>query len=58
MKVSHCEYCGDDLGGAVDKWSGEIITCGKRECEQYAHEEQLAAREEAHDKLDHGMGWK
>ena len=57
MKLSECEYCGADLGYEVDKWPDELITCGKRECERWARDEQLAAREEAHEQLDRDMGW-
>jgi len=35
MKIKHCEYCGKDLGGEVDRWHGDPpITCGERECER------------------------
>ncbi len=57
MKISQCEYCGDDLGYEVNKMPGEAITCGKRECERWARDEVLAAREEAHEQLDRNMGW-
>ena len=58
MKISQCEYCGDDIGGEVDKWPGEVVTCGKRECERWARDEQLAEHEEAHEQLDRDMGWR
>jgi hypothetical protein len=57
MKIHNCEYCGDDLGCEIEKWPGEPITCGKRECERWAREEALAERDEAHDRLDRDMGW-
>ena len=57
MKISQCEFCGDDLFGEVDKWPGEIVTCGKRECERWARDEKLAEREDAHEQLDQMMGW-
>ena len=57
MKISQCEYCGDDLGCEVDKWHGEAITCGKRECERWAAEERAAMRDEAHEQLDRDMGY-
>lgn len=54
---TQCEYCGDDLGGSVDKYHGEPVTCGKRECARWAYEETQIAREEAHENLDRMMGW-
>lgn len=54
--INRCEYCGDDLGGPVEKWPGEPVTCGKHECERWAYEEIQAACDEAHDQLDR-MGW-
>jgi len=58
-KVSQCEYCGEDLGGPVEKWSQmDLITCGKRECERWARDEEAAERDEAHEQLDRNMGWR
>lgn len=57
FKIRECMFCGDDLGGEVDKWPGEIITCGKRECDRWARDEERAERDEAHAKLDEDMGW-
>ena len=57
MKLTQCEFCGDDLGGAVEKWPGEPVTCGKRECERWVWEEMQRIREEAHEQLDRDMGW-
>lgn len=46
--VRHCEFCGDDLGGAVEKYPhDDLVTCGKRECERAAREDSAAARSEA-----------
>lgn len=57
-KVKHCEYCGADLGGAVEKYGqGDIITCGQRECERYARDAQAEQRAEAHEQLDRDMGY-
>ena len=56
-KISECEYCGDDIGGEVEKWPGEPVTCGKRECDRWARDEIMGAREEAHEQLDRDMGW-
>lgn len=58
MKIKHCEYCGKDLGGEVDRWHGDPpITCGERECERWARDCVAEQREEAHRDLDDRMGW-
>jgi hypothetical protein len=54
---TQCEYCGDDLGGFVDKRYGEPVTCGKRECERWAYEDTRIDREDAHERLDRMRGW-
>lgn len=50
-KVSHCEYCGEDLGREVERWAGEIVVCGKPECTRYERdvyrEREADARERA-----------
>lgn len=56
-KVTQCENCGDDLGGEVEKWPGEFITCGKRECEREARDQYAQERAEAHEQLDRDMGY-
>lgn len=56
-RISQCEYCGEDLGGSVDKYPDELVTCGARECERWARDEMLAARDEAHEQLDRDMGF-
>jgi hypothetical protein len=56
-KVSCCEYCGDDLGGDVEKWPGEIVVCGKRECVRYERDCHAEERAEAHEQLDRDMGY-
>lgn len=56
-KVSQCEWCGDDLGGAVEKWPGEMVTCGKRACDHEAREDAKQRREEAHEQLDRDLGY-
>jgi hypothetical protein len=56
-KIRHCENCGADLDGPVDKYPGDFITCGKRECEREARDQQQAARDEAHEQLDRDMGY-
>ncbi len=57
MKLTQCEYCGDDLGYEVERVHGEPAVCGKRECERWVWEEAQAEREEAHERLDRDMGW-
>lgn len=56
-KIHNCEYCGDDLGRPVDKWPGEIVTCGKPECTRYERDCYREQREEAHEQLDRDMGY-
>ena len=56
-KVHECEYCGDDLGGEVEKSSGEIVTCGKRECQRWEQEQYAERREYAHEQLDRDLGY-
>ena len=55
-RMQHCDYCGEDMGVFV-KVSGEINSCGKRECEQYARDADAEQRENAHGQLDRDMGW-
>jgi hypothetical protein len=58
MKVQHCEYCGEDLGGKVDRYNGDPpVTCGKQECERWARDCMAEQREDAHRDLDDRMGW-
>ena len=57
MKIKHCENCGADLGGPVDKWPGDFITCGERECEREARTQQAMERAEAHERLDDDLGY-
>ena len=56
MMIRHCQYCGQDLG-YEDNTAYGPVTCGKQECDRWAHEEELAEREEAHESLDYVMGW-
>ncbi len=56
-KISQCERCGDNLGSAVEKWPGEMVTCGKHECEREARADERARREEAHEQLDRDLGY-
>ena len=57
-RIKHCEYCGIDLGGEVERdHRNDVITCGRRECEQYARDCQAELRAEAHEQLDRDMGY-
>lgn len=56
-KVSHCEYCGDDLGREVEKDRDDVIVCGKRECcryEQDVYRERDADARERAEADDYG----
>lgn len=55
--ISHCENCGADLGRPVVKYPHDFITCGSRECEREARNQEIEAREQAHEQLDRDMGW-
>jgi len=58
MKTEYCDYCGEYLGGPVEKYdSSDLITCGKQECERWARDELRAQREEAHRQLDEDLGY-
>lgn len=56
-KIHNCEYCGEDLGCDVDKWPGEMVTCGKQECQRAERDFYQEQREEAHEQLDRDMGY-
>jgi hypothetical protein len=46
--IRHCENCGDDLGGPVEKLYGdEMVTCGKRECQREANYDAQARQDYA-----------
>lgn len=48
MKISHCEYCGEDLGHTEDKYPGDpMVVCGDPKCSREAMYDEQAAREEA-----------
>lgn len=54
-KMQRCFYCGDELGVYAD--SDPLDHCGKSECAREARNQEMAAREEAHESLDRNMGW-
>ncbi len=55
-KRAVCAYCGADMGPWT-KFSHRDDTCGKRECERWARDQDAIEREEAHRKLDEDMGY-
>ena len=57
-KVSHCENCGADLGGPVERYANEMVTCGARECEREARDQEVMQRDAAHEQLDRDMGYE
>ena len=56
MRTAHCDYCGDTID-VRERYGNELVTCGKRECERWARNQEMAEREEAHEQLDRDMGW-
>ena len=55
-KVKNCDYCGDDLGGFIERY-GEPVSCGKPECDRNARDDLAQQRSEAHEALDRQMDW-
>ena len=48
MKVSQCEYCGDDLGYTEDKYRGDpMVVCNKAECAREARYDAQVQQNEA-----------
>ncbi len=56
-KNRYCPVCGDDMGFIENRFFDSRDTCGARECEREMRDEELAEREEAHERLDRDMGW-
>lgn len=56
-RVSHCENCGADLGGTVERYTYEMVTCGAPECEREARNQEAMERAAAHEQLDRDMGY-
>lgn len=45
--IRHCENCGRDLGGEVEKWYGDdMVTCGERECQREANYDAQARQDD------------
>lgn len=65
MKVSQCEYCGDDLGYTEDKYPGDpMVVCNKRECNREARYDAEARQADARERAEQdgyslygGSGW-
>lgn len=55
-KMQHCDFCGTELG-VYFKQYGEIDTCSARECVNYARDQYIQERDEAHEQLDRDRGW-
>lgn len=56
-KRRHCWNCGADMGFIEDRFYDRRDTCGRRECDLNAREQDRAERDDAHDKLDRDMDW-
>jgi hypothetical protein len=56
-KERHCWNCGESMGFVEDRHWSRADTCGKRECDREAREQDRHEREEAHERLDRDMGW-
>lgn len=53
QKTRYCDYCGDDLGSAIERWDrSEIITCGAKECLRWERDEYAAREDEARHKAE------
>ena len=50
IKMLYCDYCGEELGEG-ERWPGEYMSCGKKECEReirYMYQsDEAEARERA-----------
>lgn len=53
MKISQCEYCGDDLGYTEDRYPGDpMVVCGRDECNREARDQDEAARADARARAE------
>ena len=57
INETYCWYCGDSLGIVDGRSFYRRGTCGRRECEDAARDEDRMERAEAHEDLDRRMGW-
>lgn len=53
----HCANCGASMGFIENRHYDRRDTCGARECEREARDEQAAERADAHEQLDRNNGW-
>jgi anaerobic ribonucleoside-triphosphate reductase len=56
-KIRRCWNCGADMGFIENRYYDRRDTCGSRECEREARNQDQAERDEAHERLDRYMGW-
>lgn len=56
-KMRHCWFCGEEIGVCEDRDHDRRDTCGKRECQREANEDERGERDDAHRELDERMGW-
>ena len=54
--MQFCAYCGAEMGVYIQA-RAQQDTCGKRECERWAQEQDQQMRDAAHEELDRDMGW-
>lgn len=57
VKMHFCFNCGAELGILPDRLYDRTDTCGARECEREARDQDAEERERAHEDLDERMGW-
>ena len=56
-KERRCWNCGNSMGFIEDKFYDRRDTCGDRQCEREARDEDAAEQASAHEQLDRDMGW-
>ena len=56
-KMRFCWNCGAELGMFTDRQYDRRDTCGARECDREARNQDMEERERAHEELDDRMGW-
>jgi hypothetical protein len=55
-KERFCWNCGQSMGWIANYAYERTDTCGARECEREARDQEQAERDDAHDQLDRDMG--
>lgn len=56
-RMRHCAQCGAELGVIDRRYWMPGDTCGARDCERGAREDEYAQREQGHEDLDNANGW-